>query len=352
MNNNHLIIMAGGIGSRFWPMSTPEKPKQFIDVLGVGKSLLQLTAERFKDICPMEQVWVVTAGKYRDMVKEQLPAIPDSNILLEPCMRNTAPCIAYVAWKIKKKFPEANLVISPSDHIVTDIAEFSRVVCKGLEFTAGGDRILTLGMHPTRPETGYGYIKENKQMTGIAPEIHEVEGFKEKPDRDTACRYLAEGGYTWNSGIFLWTVATVEKAFRQYQPDMAGIFDEIESCFYTPEEQACIDARFPGCEKISIDYAIMERAKNIYVFPADFGWSDLGTWGSLFEISPKDSGNNAVVGNAVKMVECRDCVVHVSSAGKMVIQGLEGYIVAEQDGAFLVCKKEEEQRIKDFTAGL
>ncbi|CCZ81432.1 mannose-1-phosphate guanylyltransferase [Odoribacter laneus] len=350
MSNNHLVIMAGGVGSRFWPMSTPEKPKQFIDVLGTGRTLLQLTADRFTGICPPENVWVVTAEKYRDIVKEQLPEVSDDHILLEPCMRNTAPCIAYVSWKIKKRYPEANLVVSASDHIVTDVEEFVRVIRKGLEFTGSEDRILTLGMKPTRPETGYGYIKMEREALGEG-EIRKVEGFKEKPDRMTAEKYLREGGYTWNSGIFLWSVSTVEKAFRSYQPKMSALFDSLEDYFYTEKEREIIGQKFPDCEKISVDYAIMEHAQNIYVFPADFGWSDLGTWGSLYELSGKDKEGNAIIGERVKMVECRDCIVHLSGEHQIVLQGLEGYIVAEQNGVILICRKEEEQRIKEFSYG-
>lgn len=314
-------------------MSTPEKPKQFIDVLGTGRTLLQLTADRFSGICPPENVWVVTAEKYRDIVKEQLPEISDDHILLEPCMRNTAPCIAYVSWKIKKRYPEANLVVSASDHIVTDVEEFVRVIRKGLEFTGSEDRILTLGMKPTRPETGYGYIKMEREALGEG-EIRKVEGFKEKPDRMTAEKYLQEGGYTWNSGIFLWSVSTVEKAFRSYQPKMSALFDSLEDYFYTEKEREIIGQKFPDCEKISVDYAIMEHAQNIYVFPADFGWSDLGTWGSLYELSGKDKEGNAIIGERVKMVECRDCIVHLSGEHQIVLQGLEGYIVAEQRSDF------------------
>lgn len=350
MSNNHLVIMAGGVGSRFWPMSTPEKPKQFIDVLGTGRTLLQLTADRFTGICPPENMWVVTAEKYRDIVKEQLPEVSDDHILLEPCMRNTAPCIAYVSWKIKKRYPEANLVVSASDHIVTDVEEFVRVIRKGLEFTGSEDRILTLGMKPTRPETGYGYIKMEREALGEG-EIRKVEGFKEKPDRMTAEKYLREGGYTWNSGIFLWSVSTVEKAFRSYQPKMSALFDSLEDYFYTEKEREIIGQKFPDCEKISVDYAIMEHAQNIYVFPADFGWSDLGTWGSLYELSGKDKEGNAIIGERVKMVECRDCIVHLSGEHQIVLQGLEGYIVAEQNGVILICRKEEEQRIKEFSYG-
>lgn len=347
---NHLVIMAGGVGSRFWPMSTPQKPKQFIDVLGTGRTLLQLTVDRFEGICPISNVWVVTSVKYKELVKQQLPEIPDSNILLEPCMRNTAPCIAYVSWKIKQRDPLANLVISAADHIVMDVAEFKRVIRKGLGFVESVDKILTLGMFPTRPETGYGYIKAavNSEET----EIVKVEGFKEKPDLQTARHYLRESGYYWNAGIFLWNVKTVEKAFRDNQPGMATIFDSLNEVYYTTGEQDAINRKFPDCENISIDYAIMEHARNIYVFPANFGWSDLGTWGSLYEQLPKDEGQNAVVGQNVRMVESRGCVVHVSEDKKMVLQGLEDFVIAEENGVLLICRKADEQRIKEFSASL
>lgn len=349
---NHLVIMAGGVGSRFWPMSTPDKPKQFLDILGVGRTLLQLTVDRFQEICPPENIWIVTAKRYKDLVKEQLPGIEDSHILLEPCLRNTAPCIAYVAWKIKKKYPHANLVVSPSDHIVTDLEEFERVVRKGLRFTEKEDRILTLGMYPSWPETGYGYIKMSAESGKDDGGILKVEAFKEKPDKPTAENYLADGHYTWNAGLFLWNTDTLEKAFRLYQPGIAALFDELEGYFYTEEEQDVLDRRFPECEKISIDYAIMEKAENIYVLPASFGWSDLGTWGSLYELSAKDEQKNAVVAGTVKLIECRNCIVHVSGGQEMVLQGLEDCIVAERNGKLLVCKKSEEQRIKEFSEGL
>lgn len=349
---NHLVIMAGGIGSRFWPMSTPEKPKQFIDVLGVGRTLIQLTVDRFSEVCDMRNVWVVTSEHYRDLVREQLPQIPESNILLEPCMRNTAPCVAYVAWKIKKQDPEANLVISAADHIVMNVPEFVRVIRRGLVFTEKENRILTLGMLPTRPETGYGYIKVKEEQVAGEDEIKIVEGFKEKPDLQTAEKYLQEGGYYWNAGIFLWNVKTVEWAFRENQPEMAALFDTLDPVFYTDAEQTEINRKFPDCPSISVDYAIMEHARNIYVFPASFGWSDLGTWGSLYEQLPKDPDANAVVGKQVRMVESTDCVVHVSGDKRMVLQGLNGYIVAEQDNVFLICRKADEQRIKEFSSKL
>lgn len=349
---NHLVIMAGGVGSRFWPMSTPEKPKQFIDVLGVGRTLIQLTVDRFSEVCDMRNVWVVTSEHYRDLVREQLPQIPESNILLEPCMRNTAPCVAYVAWKIKKQDPEANLVISAADHIVMNVPEFVRVIRRGLVFTEKENRILTLGMLPTRPETGYGYIKVKEEQVTGEDEIKIVEGFKEKPDLQTAEKYLQEGGYYWNAGIFLWNVKTVEWAFRENQPEMAALFDTLDPVFYTDAEQTEINRKFPDCPSISVDYAIMEHARNIYVFPASFGWSDLGTWGSLYEQLPKDPDANAVVGKQVRLVESTDCVVHVSGDKRMVLQGLNGYIVAEQDNVFLICRKADEQRIKEFSSKL
>lgn len=344
---NHLVIMAGGVGSRFWPMSTPACPKQFIDVLGVGKTLLQLTVERFTGICPMENVWVVTSGQYRELVREQLPAIPEEHILLEPCMRNTAPCIAYAVWKIKLKDPQANLVVSPADHVVMDVAEFRRVVRKGLKFVAEEDRILTLGILPVRPETGFGYIKikgaENKEH-----EIFEVEGFREKPKLEIAERYLKEGGYYWNAGIFLWNVKTIEKAFRHHQPAIASLFDDMSVSFDTNGEQDIINARYGECDRISIDFAIMEKAENIYVFPADFGWSDLGTWGALYRHTPKDANQNAVVGKSVRMIDSAHCLVYVSDGKQVIVEGLEDYIVAEKDGNILVCRKINEQIIKDF----
>lgn len=344
--NNHIVIMAGGIGSRFWPMSTPENPKQFIDVTGCGRTLLQLTADRFEGIAPIENMWVVTSKKYFSLVREQLPNLPESNILLEPCMRNTAPCIAYVSWKIKKRFPDANMVVTASDHIVTDVKEFRRVIRKSLDFTASRDAILTLGMNPTRPETGYGYIAALPDV--VAPEIHRVESFREKPDFETAQAYLEAGNYFWNAGLFIWNVKTIEKAFRTFQPDMASAFDRLNDVFFTSKEQECIDEMFPDCTKISIDYAVMEKAKDIYVFPADFGWSDLGTWGSLHTLLSHDDAENATVGDQVTLIDSKNCVVHVPAGKRVVIQGLDGYIIAEKGDTLLICKLEEEQHIKDF----
>lgn len=346
---NHIVIMAGGIGSRFWPMSTSEYPKQFIDVMGVGKSLIQLTMERFKDICPKENFWVVTSEKYVDIVKEQLPQIPAQHILAEPEARNTAPCIAYACWKIRKEFPQANIVVTPSDALVIDTAEFARCIAVALEKTADSQAIVTLGMMPTRPETGYGYIAA--QGEADAKGICKVEAFKEKPDVETAKGYLAAGNYFWNAGIFVWNVDTITNAIRRYAPQIAGVMDELESALFTDKEAEELKRLFPTCEKISIDYAVMEKAEDIFVLPAEFGWSDLGSWGSLRTLLPQDEAGNAKVGGRVDMYNCRNCVVHAAEEKRVVLEGLEGYIVAEKDGQLLVCRLSEEQRIKDFAAG-
>lgn len=346
---NHIVIMAGGIGSRFWPMSTSERPKQFIDVMGVGKSLIQLTVERFKGICPKENFWVVTSEKYVDIVKEQLPQIPAQHILAEPEARNTAPCIAYACWKIRKEFPQANIVVTPSDALVIDTAEFARCIAVALEKTADSQAIVTLGMMPTRPETGYGYIAA--QGEADAKGICKVEAFKEKPDAETAKGYLAAGNYFWNAGIFVWNADTITNAIRRYAPQIAGVMDELEPALFTDKEAEELKRLFPTCEKISIDYAVMEKAEDIFVLPAEFGWSDLGSWGSLRTLLPQDEAGNAKVGGRVDMYNCRNCVVHAAEEKRVVLEGLDGYIVAEKDGRLLVCRLSEEQRIKEFAAG-
>ena len=350
-NNNHLVIMAGGVGSRFWPMSTTEKPKQFIDVLGVGRSLLQLTFDRFKGICSPENVWVVTNRSYKDLVLEQLPEIPVTNILCEPCRRNTAPCIAYVSWRIKSKDRNANIVVTPSDHIVTNCEEFKRVISQCLKFTSETDAIITLGMKPTRPETGYGYIQAD--LSSCSPrnkEIFRVDSFREKPDLETAKKYIQNKSYFWNAGIFIWSVNTIVNAFRIYQPAISKIFESLQPVYCTPKEQEEIDLRFPECENISVDYAIMEKAEEIFVCPADFGWSDLGTWGSLLVQTKKDLYGNGVIGENVSLFDTHNCIVHTLDKKKVVIQGLDGYIVADDGNKLLICKLSEEQRIKQFSS--
>ena len=351
IKNNHLVIMAGGVGSRFWPMSTPDYPKQFIDVLGCGRTLIQLTADRFKGICPPENVWVVTSEKYAETVKEQLPEIADDHILREPCRRNTAPCIAYVSWKIKARNPKANMVVTPSDHIVMNVTEFRRVIDSAMKFTADSDAILTLGMKPTRPETGYGYIEADLTIPSTSnKEVYRVYSFKEKPDLETAERYIKKNNFFWNAGIFVWNVSTVVNALRVYQPAISKIFERLLPYYYTEQEQEMINQNFPLCENISVDYAIMEKADEIFVFPSDFGWSDLGTWGSLHGNLPKDAHNNIQIGQNIKLYETQNCVIHTTQEKKVVVQGLDGYIVAEKDDTLLICRLSEEQRIKEFSA--
>ena len=347
---NHIVIMAGGIGSRFWPMSTTECPKQFIDVLGVGRSLLQLTYDRFQGICLPENIWIVTNKKYLELCREQLPDVPTENILLEPCRRNTAPCIAYVSWRIKSKNPKANVVVTPSDHIVTDTVEFQRVITSRLKFTGETDAIVTLGMKPNRPETGYGYIQADLSVSSPRnKEIFRVDSFREKPDIETAKKYVLQNNFFWNAGVFIWSVSTIVNAFRVYQPAISKVFEGMEHIYGTPEEQENIDKCYPECENISVDYAIMEKAEEIFVCPADFGWSDLGTWGSLVEQSKKDLYGNSLIGNDIRLYDSHNCIVHTMNEKQVIIQGLDGYIIAENDNRLLICKLSEEQRIKQFS---
>lgn len=343
--------MAGGVGSRFWPMSTPECPKQFIDVMGCGRTFIQLTFDRFKGVVAPENVWVVTSKQYAGIVKEQLPEIPAENILLEPCRRNTAPCIAYVSWRIKKKNPKANLVITPSDHMVTDVEEFRRVINSALDFTAETDAIVTLGMHPTRPETGYGYIQAD--LTTSSPRIksiYRVDQFREKPDLATAQQYIRQAEYFWNSGIFVWNVETIVQALRYYEPEVSQVFEALLPYYGTDREQEKIDEAYPLCKSISIDYAVMEKAEEIYVYPADFGWSDVGTWGSLMTLAEKDEYGNAKIGPRIELHDTHNCIVHTSEERRVVVQGLDGYIVAEKGDTLLICKLADEQHIKEFSA--
>jgi mannose-1-phosphate guanylyltransferase len=341
--------MAGGIGSRIWPMSTEDMPKQFIDILGVGRSLLQLTFDRFEGVCPKENVWVVTNKRYAKLVKEQLPEIPEDHILQEPCRRNTAPCIAYVSWRIKAQDPQANVVVSPSDHIVLNAAEFRRVVMQCLKFTSETDAIVTLGMTPNRPETGYGYIQAD--LTSSSPrnkEIFRIDNFREKPDLQTAMAYIKQNNYFWNAGIFIWRVSTIVNAFRVYSPAISKVFEGMLSIYGTDKEQSIVDERYPECENISVDYAIMEKAEEIFVCPADFGWSDLGSWSSLLMHTRHDLYGNTLIGDNVQVYDTHNSIIHVAQEQKVVVQGLDGYIVAEKDGVLLVCKMSEEQRIRQF----
>lgn len=343
----HIVVMAGGIGSRLWPISTVSVPKQFIDVLGVGKTMIQLTAERFSSLCPMENIWVVTGEKYVETVRKQLPGLPEDNILAEPEPRNTAPCIAYACWKIAQRCPDANIVVTPSDALVLKTDKFAGIIRKAVDAVEGSDAIVTVGIKPTRPETGYGYICACAAEEDV---VTEVSSFKEKPDLETAERYLAAGNYFWNAGIFVWNVRTVVAAIREHAPQIAGIMDRIAPSFYTENEQAALRELFPQCDKISIDYAVMEKSKNISVIASDLGWSDLGTWCSVGEHLEADALGNKAVGPDVRLFGCRNVIVHAADAKRVVVQGLEDYIVAEKDGSILVCSLGHEQDIKEYSA--
>lgn len=347
--NNQVVIMAGGVGSRFWPLSTPEYPKQFIDILGCGRTLIQLTVDRFAGICPIDNIWVVTNAKYVDIVKEQLPGISANHILAEPEARNTAPCIAWACWRIKAENENANIVVTPSDAVVMNPEEFRRVINNALVYTGEKDSIVTIGIKPSRPETGYGYVHFAEQVDG---EIHKVDVFKEKPNLETAKEYFADGHYLWNAGIFVLNVHTLVSAITKYNPQIAAIMNRIAMSFGTCKERDVIEGLFPICEKISIDYAVMEPAAVdgfVCTHPADFGWSDLGNWASLHEMIKKDEQGNGTVGK-IKLYECNNCVVHAEDASKVVLQGLSDYIVSVKNGQFLVCKRSEEQRIREFSS--
>lgn len=347
--NNYLVILAGGAGSRFWPISSEELPKQFLDILGCGRTLIQLTLERFNGLIPKENVWVVTAEKYREIVMEQLPEIPSSNILCEPCRRNTAPCICYVSWKIKKLNTKANIVVSPSDHLVVDIQAFQSAIDDSLSFAAETDAVVTLGLKPTRPETGYGYIKADLTYSSSRKHnIFRVDEFKEKPTLEVAKEYIQSPNYLWNSGIFIWKVNTIINAFRVYEPEVSSIFEGLMPYYGTDKEQNKIDESYPQCKNISVDYAILEKAEEIFVFPASFSWSDLGTWNSLREQSDMDKYGNVCIGDNIKLYDTYNTIVHTCNKKEVIVEGLDGYVVAEKEGKLLVCRLSEEQRIKLF----
>lgn len=347
--NNYLVILAGGAGSRFWPISSEELPKQFLDILGCGRTLIQLTLERFNGLIPKENVWVVTAEKYREIVMEQLPEIPLGNILCEPCRRNTAPCICYVSWKIKKLNTKANIVVSPSDHLVVDIQAFQSAIDDSLSFAAETDAVVTLGLKPTRPETGYGYIKADLTYSSSRKHnIFRVDEFKEKPTLEIAKEYIQSPNYLWNSGIFIWNVNTIINAFRVYEPEVSSIFEGLMPYYGTDKEQNKIDESYPQCKNISVDYAILEKAEEIFVFPASFSWSDLGTWNSLREQSDMDKYGNVCIGDNIKLYDTYNTIVHTCNKKEVIVEGLDGYVVAEKKGKLLVCRLSEEQRIKLF----
>lgn len=343
--------MAGGIGSRFWPLSTADRPKQFIDILGIGKTLLQLTFERFNRIMPTENIFIVTSENYKDLVLKQLPQIKESQVLLEPLRRNTAPCIAYATYRILDICPTAKIVVSPSDHLILKEDLFLNEIDKGLQFVGESEVLLTLGIQPSRPETGYGYIQVNGKIDfNHFDNLHKVKTFTEKPDRAMAQVFVDTGEFYWNSGIFVWSAISIQKALEKYLPDVNSLFENGKKLINTPDERFFINKTYSECPNISIDYGIMEKADNVYVLTADFGWSDLGTWGSLYENHPLDKKGNAVSGNKVFLYETEGCIVNLPQERIAVIQGLKDYIVVESQKTILICKKTDEQQIRQFVA--
>lgn len=347
MNNNYCVVMAGGVGSRFWPFSKADYPKQFLDFFGTGRSLLQITVDRFKDIIPTENILIVSNQNYKDLILEQLPQLKPDQVLLEPMRRNTAPCIAYATYKIRERCPEANIVVVPSDHLITNEPEYIRVIKRGLEFVSEyPNTLLTLGMQPTRPETGYGYI----QIEHDTEEICKVKTFVEKPNREMAEVFLKSGEFLWNSGMFLWNMKAITEAFEAHLPDMAARFEQGRGKYNTPEEQKFIDEIFPTCQNISIDYGVMEKSDNVYVMATNFGWSDLGTWQTLYDMGYKDSNGNVSYKCAKKMYDSKDNLIVMPEGHLAVIDGLKGYLIAQYNEVLLICKKDEEHKIRQFVA--
>lgn len=341
--------MAGGVGARFWPLSRISRPKQFIDIFGAGETLIQQTFRRLTTVCPPENIFVVTHEMYKDQVLEQLPQMKADHVLCEPMRRNTAPCIAYACHKIAKLNPDAKIVVAPSDHIILKEDVFTQVLTAALETSSISDCLLTLGIKPSRPETGYGYIqfKEN-ELFGFENCARKVVTFTEKPQYDLAVSFVQSGDFLWNSGIFIWSLQSILKAFDRHLPDVNALFSEIKNEFYTPNEAAAISTVYSQCQSISIDYGIMEKSDNVYVIPADFGWSDLGTWGSLYDNSEKNEHRNALIGDSVFTFDTENSIINLPDGKVAIIQGLNDYIVVEDAGTLLICRKSDEQRIKTF----
>lgn len=341
--------MAGGVGSRFWPLSRSNKPKQFLDILGTGKSLIQLTYDRFKKIIPEKNILIVTHEDYESLIYEHIPGISKDQVLLEPMRKNTAVCIAYANFKILKNNPKANLIVAPSDHLILKEDEFLDVMKKGLEFTSNSNALLTIGIQPSRPETGYGYIQANGEASGNGTSnIHKVKTFTEKPNVEMAQIFFESGEFFWNSGIFIWSLESIMHAFELYMPDLNNQFNESLDQLHSAMEQEFIRSLYPKCKSISIDYAIMEKADNVFVLTADFGWSDLGTWGSIYTHLDMDENNNSVTGNSVFLYNSKNCIVNIPDNKLAVLHGLDDFIVVESDNILLICKKNEEQKIKEF----
>lgn len=349
--NNFAVIMAGGVGSRFWPMSQTACPKQFIDILGTGKTLIRQTFERLNKLCSEKNIIVVTNKMYKNLVAEQLPEIPLNNILCEPCRRNTAPCICYAYNKILSVNENAQIIIAPSDHLILNEAKFIEVADYAMNTAAANDCLITLGITPSRPDTGYGYIQVDRdENRKINEKINKVKSFREKPDLEKAKEFLADGNYVWNAGIFIWSAKSIKAAFQKFLPEIDNSFAECRDIYNTDKETEFIDKVYYACQNISIDYGVMEKAENVYVYPTEFGWSDLGTWLSLFDISDKDDENNVTRGNILTF-DTKNSIIRTTSTDKLiVVEGLDNYIIVDNNDKLLICNKSNEQRIKDIVS--
>lgn len=345
-SNNYVAIMAGGIGSRFWPVSRLNRPKQFLDILGTGKTLIQSTFERFAQFIPAENIFVVTAVEYRELVREQLPELSHANIVCEPSRKNTAPCIAYISFKLYEKNPDANLICAPADHLILDDTAFTKVCLEAFGFTAENNALVTLGIKPSHPNTGYGYIQY--EQPAVTDNVYKVKTFTEKPDIELAKTFIASGDFLWNAGIFVWHTRHILRAFELHMSEMYEIFDGSRSAMNTAQEEEAVELIYPLCVSTSIDYGILEKADNVYVIPASFGWSDLGTWGSAYENLEKDYMDNAVEGNEVIVFDSRENIIHSTTDRLILLQGLEDFIVVDTPDALLICRKDHEQNIKEY----
>ncbi|HHH52816.1 MAG TPA: mannose-1-phosphate guanylyltransferase [Bacteroidetes bacterium] len=346
MENNYVAIMAGGIGSRFWPSSSEQKPKQFLDILGIGKSLLQLTYERFLKLFPEENIFIVTNKRYKDLVGEQIPSLSKKNIILEPSRNNTAPSVAYTSFKIYSLNKDANIVMAPSDHIILKENDFIEHISTALKFVSDNNALVTLGILPTRPDTGYGYIELGEKNNGFSNDIFKVKSFKEKPDIKTAEKYLKSKKFLWNAGIFIWKSENILKAFEEYETNTYDILSKGMNFYNTEKEKEFIERSYPLTTKISVDFAIMEKAENIFTIPADIGWSDLGTWNSLYSFLQKDKNKNVVIGGNSKMIDSQENIIKTNKDKNVVIKDLTGYIVIDENNTLLIYPKNKEQEIK------
>ena len=347
MNKHHyVVIMAGGIGTRFWPMSRTNFPKQFLDVLNIGKTLIQTTFDRFASFIPVDNIYVVTSEEYVNIVKKQLPGLPLQNILAEPSRKNTAPCIAYISFKLNQLDPQALLLVAPADHMISDNIAFTKVCFEALSFVKKHNAFITLGINPTYPNTGYGYIQYEQHS--VSDNVYKVKTFTEKPNLELAKTFIASGEFLWNAGIFVWQVKNIIIAFEKYLPEVYDLFNSQKEKFNTPEEQNALQEIYPFSTNISIDFGIMEKADNVYVIPSSFGWSDIGTWNSAYEHLHKDANANAITGHNVMLVNTSNCIIHAPENKLVVLQGLKDFIVVDTGDVLLVCKKEKEQEIKEF----